>query len=173
MARLLQQDIAQFLPTNCKSSSSFLSNIIWIRTKLQCYWDKRKCNKCNSRDPRSPQTRETLVSVSVYETWDLHNQRTPTHVLSVRYFLSEKFWTKWLIQFEATDMKTEALLAILAGYQIQALHMLSVIHMDQSNGKIIFHIIKLAKCSKQSRPNQPVVCMAYPENDLLCPVKCI
>ena len=87
--------------------------------------------------------------------------------------LSEKFWTKWLIQFEANDMKTPALLTISAGHQIQALHMLNVIHIDQSNGKVIFHIIKLVKCSKQSRPNQPVVYMEYPENDLLCLAKCM
>ena len=51
--------------------------------------------------------------------------------------------------------------------------MLSVIHMDQSQDKVIFHIIRLAKCSKPTRPNQPVVYRAYVEEELLCPVKCI
>ena len=51
--------------------------------------------------------------------------------------------------------------------------MLSVIDMDQSMDKVIFHIIGLTKCSKSARPNQPVVYRAYVEDELLCPVKCI
>ena len=47
----------------------------------------------------------------------------------------------------------------------------SVIHMDQSPDKVIFHIIELTKCSKPTRPNQPVVYRAYVEDELLCPVK--
>ena len=49
--------------------------------------------------------------------------------------------------------------------------MLSVIDMDQSIDKVIFHIIGLS--SKSARPNQPVVYRAYVEDKLLCPVKCI
>ena len=45
--------------------------------------------------------------------------------------------------------------------------------MDQSLDKVIFHIIGLTKCSKPTRPNQPVVYRAYAEDELLCPVKCI
>ena len=51
--------------------------------------------------------------------------------------------------------------------------MLSVIHMDQSLDKVIFHMIGLTKCSKPTRPNQPIVYRAYVEDELLCPVKCI
>ena len=51
--------------------------------------------------------------------------------------------------------------------------MLSVIHMDQSPDKVIFHIIGLTKCSKPNRPNQPIAYRAYVEDELLCPVKCI
>ena len=51
--------------------------------------------------------------------------------------------------------------------------MLSVIHMDQSLDNVIFHMIGLTKCSKATRPNQPIVYRAYVEDELLCPVKCI
>ena len=51
--------------------------------------------------------------------------------------------------------------------------MLSVIHMDQSPDKVIFHIIGLTKCSRPTRPIQPTVYRAYVEDELLCPVKCI
>ena len=51
--------------------------------------------------------------------------------------------------------------------------MLSVIHMGQSLDKFIVHIIGLTKCSKPTRPNQPVVYRAYVEDKLLCPVKCV
>ena len=51
--------------------------------------------------------------------------------------------------------------------------MLSVIHMDNPLDKVIFHIIGLTKCSKSTRPNQPVAYRAYVEDKLLCPVKCI
>ena len=44
--------------------------------------------------------------------------------------------------------------------------------MDQSLDKVIFLIIGLTKCSKPTRPNQPVY-RAYAEGELLCPVKCI
>ena len=70
-------------------------------------------------------------------------------------------------------LKTAALLIILAGQRIHTLHMLGVIHMDQSLDKVIFHIIGLTKCSKPTRPNQPVVYRAYVEEELLCSVKCI
>ena len=70
-------------------------------------------------------------------------------------------------------LKTAALLTILAGRRIDTLHMLSVIHMDQSLNKVTFHIIGLTKWSKPTRPNQPVVYRAYVEDKLLCPVKCI
>ena len=51
--------------------------------------------------------------------------------------------------------------------------MLSVIHMDQSLDKVIFHISGIIKCSKPTRPNQPVVYKADVEDELLCPVKFI
>ena len=51
--------------------------------------------------------------------------------------------------------------------------MLSVIRMDQSLDKVIFHIIGLTKCSKPTRSNQSVVYRAYVEDELLCPVKFI
>ena len=51
--------------------------------------------------------------------------------------------------------------------------MLNVIHMDQSPDKVIFHIIGLTKCSKPTRPNQPVVYRAYVEDESICPGKCI
>ena len=68
-------------------------------------------------------------------------------------------------------LKTAALLTILVGRTIHALYMLSVIHMDQSPDKLIFHIIGLTKCSRPTRPNQPIVYRAYVEDELLCPVK--
>ena len=50
-------------------------------------------------------------------------------------------------------LKTAALLTILAGQRIHTLHMLSVIHMDQSPDKVIFHII--AHCAnKMLQTNQ-------------------
>ena len=45
--------------------------------------------------------------------------------------------------------------------------------MDQSNGKVIFHVIRLKKCLKPSETDQPVVDRAYVEDELLCSVKCI
>ena len=45
--------------------------------------------------------------------------------------------------------------------------------MDQSLDKVIFQIIGLPKCSKPTRPNQPVVYKAYVEDKLLCLAKCI
>ena len=51
--------------------------------------------------------------------------------------------------------------------------MLSVMHMDQSLDKVIFHIIGLTKCSKPTRLNQPVVYRAYVEDVLLYQIKCI
>ena len=77
------------------------------------------------------------------------------------------------LSLKQLTLKTTALLSILAGRRIHTLHMLSVIHMDQSLDKVIFHIIRLTKCSKTIRPNQPVVYRAYAEDELLCPVKCI
>ena len=70
-------------------------------------------------------------------------------------------------------LKTGALLKILVGRRIHTLHMLSVIYMDQSMDKVIFHIIGLTKCSKTTRTNQPVVYRAYVEDELLCPVEFI
>ena len=78
-----------------------------------------------------------------------------------------------LLSLKQMTLKTAALLTILAGRRIDTLHMLSVIHMDQSLNKVIFHIIELTKWSKPTRPNQPVVYRAYVEDKLLCPVKCI
>ena len=51
--------------------------------------------------------------------------------------------------------------------------MLSVTYMDRSLDMVIFHITGLTKCSKPTRPKQPVVYRAYVEGELLCPVKCI
>ena len=77
------------------------------------------------------------------------------------------------LMLKQLTLKTAALLTILGGRRIHTLHMLSVIHMDQSPDKVIFHIIGLTKCSKPTRPNQPIVYRAYVEDELLCPVKCI
>ena len=77
------------------------------------------------------------------------------------------------LMLKQLTLKTAALLTILGGRRIHTLHMLSVIHMDQSPDKVIFHIIGLTKCSKPTRPNQPIVYGAYAEEELLCPVKCI
>ena len=51
--------------------------------------------------------------------------------------------------------------------------MLSGVQTNQSYGKVIFHIIGLTKCSKSSRPNQPVFYRAYVEDELLCSFKFI
>ena len=77
------------------------------------------------------------------------------------------------LMLKELTLKTAALLTILGRRRIHTLHMLSVIHMDQSPDKVIFHIIGLTKCSKPTRPNQPIVYRAYVEDELLCPVKCI
>ena len=77
------------------------------------------------------------------------------------------------LSLKQLTFKTAALLTILAGRRIHTLHMLSVVHMDQSPDKVIFHIIGLTKCSRPTRPIQPTVYRAYVEDELLCPVKCI
>ena len=81
--------------------------------------------------------------------------------------------TKVHLSLNQLTLKTAALLTILAGLRIHTVHMLSVIHIDQPHDKVIFRIIRLRKCFKQSRRNQPVVYRAYVEDQLLCPVKCI
>ena len=45
--------------------------------------------------------------------------------------------------------------------------------MDQSNGKVIFHVIRLTKCLKPSGPDQPAVDRAYVKDELLGLVKYI
>ena len=97
------------------------------------------------------------------KTWDVNKASSYLKSLGFNVSLS----LKQLI------LKTSVLLTILAGRQIHTLHMLSVIHMDQSLDKAIFHIIGLTKYFKPTRPNQPVVYRAYVEDELLCPVKCI
>ena len=69
--------------------------------------------------------------------------------------------------------RSAALLTILGGLQIHTLNMVSVIHMDQSPDKFIFHIAGLTKCSKPIRPSQPIFYRANVEDELLCSVKCI
>ena len=105
---------------------------------------------------RPPQPRCT-------KTWDVNKVLSYLKSLGPDDSLSLKQMT----------LKTGALLTILAGQRIHTLHILSVIHMDQSLGKVIFYIIGLTKCSKPTRPKQPVVYRAYVEDELLCPVKCI
>ena len=77
------------------------------------------------------------------------------------------------LSLKQVTLKIAALLTILAGRRIHTLCMHSVIHMDQSPDKVIFHIIGLTKCSKPTIPNQPVFYRAYVEDVLLSPVKCI
>ena len=77
------------------------------------------------------------------------------------------------ITLKQLTLKTAALLTILGGQRIHTLHKLSVIHMDQSPDKFIFHIIGLTTCPKPTRPNHPIIYRAYAEDELLCPVKCI
>ena len=114
-----------------------------------------------------------LVSVSIYE----RNLRPPqpryTKTWDVNKVLSylKSLGPNDSLSFKQLTLKTAALLTILAGREIDTLHMSSVIHMDQSPDKVIFHIIELTKCSKPTRPNQPVVYRAYVEDELLCPVK--
>ena len=73
---------------------------------------------------RLPQPRYT-------KTWDV------SKVLSYlkSHGLNESLRLKQLI------LKTAAFLTILAGRKIHTLHMLSVIHMDQSLDKVIFHTL--------------------------------
>ena len=54
--------------------------------------------------------------------------------------------------------------------KIHTLHTLSIIPMDQSPDKVIFHITGPTKCSKPTKPNQLVVYRVYVEDELLCPV---
>ena len=105
---------------------------------------------------RPPQPRYT-------KAWDVNKVLSYLKSLGPNVSLSLKQLT----------LKTAALLTLLAGRRIHTLHMLSVIHMDQSRDKVIFHIIGLTKSSKPTRPNQSVVYRAYVEDKLLCPVKCI
>ena len=77
------------------------------------------------------------------------------------------------LMLKQLTLKTAVLLTTLGGRRIHTLHMLRVIHMEQSLDKVIFHIIGLKKCSKPTRPNQLIVYRAYVEDELLCPVKCI
>ena len=70
------------------------------------------------------------------------------------------------LMLKQLTLKTAAFLTILGGRQIHTLHMLSVIHMDRSPDKVIFYIIGLRKCSKPTRPNQPIVYRAYMEEEL-------
>ena len=76
------------------------------------------------------------------------------------------------LSLKQVKLKTTPLLTILAGQRVHTLHMLNVIHMDQSHDKVIFYIVGLTKCSKLCRQNQPVVHRAYVEDKLLCPIKC-
>ena len=124
-----------------------------------------------------PPTRETLVSSwflkvifhlrppqpRYTKTWEVNKVLPNRKSLGPNYSLSLKQLT----------LKIAALLTILAGRRIHTLCMHSVIHMDQSPDKVIFHIIGLTKCSKPTIPNQPFFYRAYVEDVLLSPVKCI
>ena len=90
-----------------------------------------------------------------------------TKTLDVNKVLS---WLKSLgrndsLSLKQLALKTAALLTILAGRRINTLYMLSVIRMDQSLDKVIFHIIGLTNCSKPTILNQLVVCRAYVEGE--------
>ena len=90
-----------------------------------------------------------------------------TKTLDVNKVLS---WLKSLgrndsLSLKQLALKIAALLTILAGRRIHTLYMLSVIHMDQSLDKVIFHIIGLTKCSKPIILHQLVVCRAYVEDE--------
>ena len=157
-------------------SAKFLHTLYEKDYKLQRYWDTLKCNKCNSRDSRSPPAREALVSVSVYER-NL-SPDTSTRYIKTWDVLMELSYLKSLgpndsLSLKQLTLKTVALLTILAGRRIHTLYILSVIQMDRSLDKVIFHIIGITKCSKPTKPNQPVVYRAYVEDKLLCPVKFI
>ena len=78
------------------------------------------------------------------KTWDVNKVLSYLKSLG----LSDSFMLKQL------TLKTATLLTILGGRRIHTLHILSVIHMDQSPDKVIFHIVGLTKCSKPTRPNQ-------------------
>ena len=156
------------IPTNCKSSPWFFAHI-WIRAKLQYYWETTKCNKCNSRDPRRPPTRGTLASVSVYES-SLSPETCTTKVhqdigCQQGIILSEKSWTNGSFSLKQLKFKIAVLLTILAGRRTHTLDMLSVVHMDQSHDNVIFHIIGLTTCSSPSRPNRSVVYRTYMQNE--------
>ena len=51
--------------------------------------------------------------------------------------------------------------------------MVSVVHMDQSNGKVVFDIIGVRKFFKLSENIRPVVYKEYIEDELYYLVKCI
>ena len=97
---------------------------------------------------RPPQPRYT-------KTWDVNKVLSYLKSLGPNDSLSLKQLT----------LKTAALLTILAGQRIHTLHMLSVIHIDQSLDMVIFYIIGLTKCSKPTRPNQPIVYRVYVEDE--------
>ena len=150
---------------------------MWIRTKLSAIGTHQSAISTIVDIPGVPQLGEHwLVSRFMKRIFHLRPlQPRYTKTLDVNKVMS------YLKSLEPNDsfslkqmtLKTAALLIILAGQRIHTLHMLGVIHMDQSLDKVIFHIIGLTKCSKPTRPNQPVVYRAYVEDELLCPVKCI
>ena len=105
---------------------------------------------------RPPQPRYTKI-------WDVNKVLSYLNRLEPNGSLSLKQLT----------LKTATLLTILAGRPIHTLHMLSVIHMNQSLDRVILYIIRLTKCSKPARQNQPVVYRAFVEDQLFCPVECI
>ena len=155
----------------------FLHTLYKLRPSYSAIGTHRSAISATAKIPGVPQLRDHwLVSrlmkgifhlrppqPKCTETWDV------SKVLSYLKSLQPNS----SISLKQLTLKTAALLIILAWLRIHALHVLSVIHMDQSHDKVIFRIIRLKKCSKPSRPNQPVVNRAYVEDELLYPVKSI
>ena len=133
---------------------------------LQCYWDTPKRNKYNNRDLRSPQLGEHWL-VSQFMKGIFHLRPSQSRYISYLKNLGPND----SLSLKQLTLRTATLLIILARRRIPTLHMLSVIRTHQSLDKVIFHIIGLIKCSKPTRPSQPVPYRAYVEGELLCLVK--
>ena len=87
--------------------------------------------------------------------------------------LREKSWTKWLTQFEATDIENSSLFDNLSWIANSYTTYVQCYQPGPVPGWGYLYIIGLTKCSKLTRPNEPVVYRVYVKGDLLCPVQCI
>lgn len=70
-------------------------------------------------------------------------------------------------------LKTASLLTLLSGQRIHTVHLIQVQNIDLTENAAICYIKDLTKCTKPSNPNKPLRYLAFPEDESLCPVKCL